>query len=694
MRDQLSSTSLEMHILERCGVPGISTSRHQPLLFVLVCVASSALALWSGNTLAQADPDCLVAIDSLPDDQAPRPVAALPKPLLGDSVVDTSHGSCIQRLTDHEASGAGQFAKTIYSRSQAFSADGWRVLVYFQNGTWHTVDPDTSQDLGQVPGITGAGAEPQWDPDDPDVLYFLEDGGGPTLRSVNVSTGGIDEVADFTGRAELENVTSVSTGSSGSPSADGRWWAFVARNGSDPIGIFVWDRNFDQITAWRNLDDFAGEIDSVSMSPSGRHVVAALSAPTGVLAWGRDLSGPGAQLNTSAEHSDLARLPDNRDAYVSIDFDASGQVFYVDLDAALAAPEEFGAGRVELFSVYPGGSINSIHFSGKAFNRPGWALVSTYNPRQVDNAASPPWLYARLVAIELAPGGRTIGIAHNRVRPLRSDEDKIYFAEPHASVNRDFTSVVWNSNWEADDALDVDVYAVPGIDWSEGSAGGPCAVADNDLRRSVPPDQWTMLGLPCTVPPGANVESLFGDDVDGTYGTDWVMFRFDVMSSSYIELEARAEPPVPGEGFWFIHSNDGIRTLDLPGGSVRAPSSNDGRACASASGCAVIDLAGRTSPGWVLAGSPVNRSVSARDIRVTTSADACAGTDGCTLAEAMNETSGPLATTPYLLDSELSDSGYSPVTDNSTLNPWDGLWVAIGESGLQLEPAIRVPFDP
>ena len=651
----------------------------------LVALAWLALAVPSPAAAA----GCRTPVDALPGNRDPVAVAPLAKPALGASGVDAVHGTCVARLTDHAALGAGRFARTIYSRSQAFSADGSRALVYLENGAWHTVDADTGADLGRVPGIVGAGAEPQWDATDPDLLHFLDDGGGPALRRANVRTGALDTVADFAGRLGLDGAARVSTGSSGSPSADQRWWAFAAESASGrPLGIVVWDRSVDRIVA--RLDFAAAGLpptDTVSMSPSGRHVVAEWPAPTGVRVFARDLSGPGARLNTSPEHSDLARLAGGADAYVSVDFDATGQVYYVDLDAALAAPEDPGAGRVDLFEAYPGGSIHSMHFSGKAFDRPGWALVSTYAPRRLPDG-DPPWLYARLVAVELAPGGRTLGIAHARVRPLGPDEGKVYFAEPHGTVSRDFARVAWNSNWGASDALDVDAYAV-GLDWGDAVPESPCAAGA--ARRTVAPDRWTLLGLPCRVPPGTDVAALFGDDVDGAYGTDWTLFRFDAAAGAYVEPGANDPAPEPGKGFWFIHTSAGARTLDLPAGSEPAPASGGNGCAAGAGGCLDAPLSGRTSPTpWNLVASPAMRAAPVRELRLATSDGPCSGAEGCTLERAAAD--GALAGTPFRHAGDGPGRGYVPlVAGAAPVEPWEGLWLALGDAARDRAPTLRVP---
>ena len=633
--------------------------------------------------------DCETRVEALPTGTDRLPIRDAARPALGAAAVDASHGTCVVRMTDHAASGTGRFARTIYSRSQAFNADGSRLLVYGQDGRWRTVDVRTSADLGIVPGIVGAASEPQWHASDPDLLYYLDEGGGDRLRRVNVASGELRVVADFRGRLGRPDAVRASTGSSGAPSADQRRWAFAVEDaGGTALGIVVWDARSDRIVA--RLDFAAAGLpptDTVSMSPSGRHVVAEWGAPTGTRVWEADLAGPGIVVNATAEHGDTARLANGRDAWVSVDF-RSGRAFFVDLDATVDAGR---SARTDLFGIYPERTIHSIHFSGRALDRPGWALASTYDPRRTDPSRAATWLDRHVFAVELVPGGRTVGIAHSRVRALRPDEDKIYFAEPHATASRDFSAVAWNSNWGAGDALDVDAYAVLDLDWrgldGDGDGGdgsgeggsGECDARAADARRAVAPNAWALLGLPCAAPAGATLADVFGDDVDGAIGTGWALYTFDPATNAYAAGRADSPAPAPGEGFWFIHANDGERVLDLPAGSVPARRTADGARCPSPAGCVDVALAIDGPSGrYGLVANPVAATLGAPDVRVAADVGACR--DGCDTAGAV--AAGVLDELPvrYREGAGGRAGGYEPIGATG-VPPWSGLWARTGSAG-------------
>lgn len=83
-----------------------------------------------------------------------------------------------------------------------------------------------------------------------------------------------------------------------------------------------------------------------------------------------------------------------------------------------------------------------FHFSGRAFNRPGWALVSTYD----GDLESHTWMDDQVFAVELRPSGRVLRLAHTHSLVDETQEHD-YWAEPHASVNRDFTRILFTTNW-------------------------------------------------------------------------------------------------------------------------------------------------------------------------------------------------------------------------------------------------------
>jgi len=149
--------------------------------------------------------------------------------------------------------------------------------------------------------------------------------------------------------------------------------------------------------------------------------------------------------------TDIALDPQGRDVYVSVDYQSNGgDVFMQNLETGQRTP---------LFSTYPGRTATALHISGKAYNRPGWVLVSTYAEHPADDSSVQglhderrQWLHRKMFAVSLTENPDIRSIAY-----INSDAFK-YEAEPQATVNRDFTRMLFNSTWNGSSMADQEVF--------------------------------------------------------------------------------------------------------------------------------------------------------------------------------------------------------------------------------------------
>ena len=394
------------------------------------------------------------------------------RPPFLSSTQDPVYGSCVVRVTDNAAHPEAPAERNDYSRRQAFNANDTYFLLAARDGHWHLHDAATGRFIRVLNNLTGAtdrlagDAEPQWHPTDPDLLYFLpRDGIGMQIYQLDLRTNQVSVVADMGPQIQQHwpDASVASTRSEGSPSADGRYWCFMARavvdNGSWPMrGVFTWDLQEQRIVGTLNQD---GTPDHVSMSPSGKYCVVSHTTATGpgTRSYRRDFQAPYSdstpdtwlQLHTTSEHSDIALDPQGHDTYVSVDYQSNGgDVFMQDLETGQRTP---------LFSTYPGRTATALHISGKAYNRPGWVLVSTYAEHPADDSSVQglhderrQWLHRKLFAVSLTknPDIRSIAYAN-------SDAFQ-YEAEPQATVNRNFTRMLFNSTWNGSSMADQEVF--------------------------------------------------------------------------------------------------------------------------------------------------------------------------------------------------------------------------------------------
>ena len=203
---------------------------------------------------------------------------------------------------------------------------------------------------------------------------------------------------------------------------------------------------------------------------------------------------------------------------------------------------------------------------------------------------------------------------------------------------------------------------------------------------SLPNNQWRQISLPCN--PGANntVTAVFGDDIPGTYGTDWTLYRYD--TSGYIEL-AVTDPLSQGVGYWIIQKSGSDVVLDMPKSSTPTPVTSPTGCLSSAKGCVEIPLNQKPRDvEWNMIGYPFASSGGLSNTRVLTDPQAfddggC--TSGCDL---------DTANAHHIVHNQLwtyNGSAYTTVDSSGNLNPWKGYWIATGIRHDADNPRLLVP---
>jgi hypothetical protein len=394
---------------------------------------------------------------------------AMNKPAKGTVFREPNFNTCVVRATDHAAEPPTTFARNDYSRRQAFNADNTYFIIYSNDGWWHLYDANTLKHLRKlsprVPNPStpaqyhmAGDAEPQWHPTDPNILYYLPTNGGTKLLKLDVRTNAYSVAADFAGKLPSwgSSASHIWTKSEGSPSADGRYWGFQVENSNfGLLGYMVWDLQENRLVG--SMQN-SSRPDHSSMSAAGRWFITS-SDSTGTWAWSRDFSTK-KKLLSKSEHSDLALGPNGQDYYVSIDYQSNnGDVFFIDIDACPAVAASATSAplcpRTVLFPTYSNGSATALHVSGKGMRKPGWVVISTYGTTPSRNGQWP-WYTNKIFAVELKANPRVYPLAYTR------SGGGGYWAEPHASVSRDFTRIIFNSNWgTSGDNIDAYIVHIP-----------------------------------------------------------------------------------------------------------------------------------------------------------------------------------------------------------------------------------------
>lgn len=388
-----------------------------------------------------------------------REIPSLAEPQARTPFRDPVFGTCVIRVTDRAVDLAGGDSsaglKNEYSRVQSFNADETRILVLGLDATWYVYDARSLQPLGILP-FSGP-VDPRWSADDPNVVYYSE---GTRLVSYNLQSGEQATVHDFAADFSDQTLSAVWTRYEGSPSFDGNIWGFMAEDENWMTSAFiVYDLPSDRVIAsldTRGWPDGAREIDSVTISPLGNYFLVYMDKycdpgqfgteanPCGLMVYDRDLQN-GRGLLRLAGHSDTALDAQGREALVYQDID-SDHISMLDLESGAVTP---------LWPIDFSHTPIGLHISGRASLAPGWALISTYD----GDPASYTWMDDSVFAIELKPDGRVVRLAHTQSL-VDENMEHDYWAEPQASVNRDFTRVLFTSNWGRSGTGEVEMYAI------------------------------------------------------------------------------------------------------------------------------------------------------------------------------------------------------------------------------------------
>jgi hypothetical protein len=367
---------------------------------------------------------------------------------------DPVFGTCVVRVTDRRTDilnpyDTSEGMKNEYARVQSFNADDSLLLVRSLESFWYVYDAGSLMPLGEVP----VSVEPRWDAQNPTLLYYTDE---TRLMSYDIRTGDIHEIRDFAEDFPGVELSAVWTRYEGSPSYDTRTWGLLA-NDSDwnPYAFLVYDLQTDSLVTREIPRGYS--IDNVTISPLGNYLLASFDEyceegqlgsdanPCGFMVYDRNLeNGRG-----------LLRIIGHNDAML----DAEGRevVLYQDIDTDNISMLDLESGEVTpLLPIDFSHTAIGFHFSGRASGLPGWGLVSTYNGGHPNDQT---WMDDSIFAIELKEDGRVVRLAHTHSL-YDEDMEQDYWAEPHASVNRDFTRIVFTSNWGRSGTEEVDMYMI------------------------------------------------------------------------------------------------------------------------------------------------------------------------------------------------------------------------------------------
>lgn len=356
---------------------------------------------------------------------SPEPIAPPPG---GTVYAEVEFATRVVRVTE---SSAGVGTAPEYAKAQAFNANGSRLLLRQTDGTWVLHDGRSLRRIGPA-SLPGGEIEPRWSPSDPERLTYLR---GDSVWSWSLRTGRSRLIARFAGVGLLRS------GGEQEVSLDGRLFA-VHGPASTVDGRFEQAQVFvvDLVTGRRGPTHVLrpptpGEtLDYVSITPDGTRVLVMWSSHGAVLytrSWRRLR-----RLTTWDEHGDVCRAG-RRWWFVVSHYRSETNDTVVE-----AIPLDGTTGRV----LWRAPRNMGLHVSCRATGASGWAIVSTYwhglgRPRPAPVAFDNEVFALSLSSSVDAPVVR-------RLASTRMVERFGYFDEPHATVNRSGSVVLFGSSFQ------------------------------------------------------------------------------------------------------------------------------------------------------------------------------------------------------------------------------------------------------
>ncbi len=365
-------------------------------------------------------------------------VPGVSKPQARAPYTEPSFGTYVVRVTDskNDVSGSDRSKgmKNEYSRVQSFNANDTYMVVRSIEAYWYLYDVNTLKPVRQLP-FQGE-SEPRWDANNPDRLYYIAD---KKLMVYSVASRKTGLVHDFS-KDVPPRTAFVWTKNEGSPSMDGRYWGLMADDlDGRPLALLIYDLVLNRVIARRNVPSNAPDYDHVTISPGGNYLFAGYDAY-----YDKTLTKETPLRDIG--HGDLALDARGREVMVYQDT-STDTISMLDLATAKVT---------RLFRIDFSRFSKGFHISGRAFKKPGWVLISCFIE---GNHANSDWMDNAVFAVELKPNGRVVRLAHHHsLYNPRMEHD--YWAEPHATVNRDFTKILFTSNWGRSGTEDVDMYMI------------------------------------------------------------------------------------------------------------------------------------------------------------------------------------------------------------------------------------------
>jgi len=349
-----------------------------------------------------------------------------PKPARGAVYVDPVFHTRVVRITD-SADGYKRKMVPFYCRHDIENADGTKI-IRVGDGAFYLYDIKKYRKIKKLKFKTLT-PECRWDRKNPDVFYYHT---GTRLFKYDITDDSSTLVRDF--GKDFPGATKILNAAEGTASFDGRYWAFMAVKGSrrKPALAFVcYDMKENKI-AGKKTD--TSRIDHISMTMSGRYVLAPLRTNKGGISFfSRDFSKV-VTSGAGVTHSDICLDTEGKECLAN----AGGMGdWYIKVDADTGRKTKLISFVHETTWAKYKAECGGVHFSGNSVATPGWVTVSTYDTKTGSASA---WMHGSIYLLELKEKPRIWRVVHHR-------SVKGGYWSSTATINTAGTRIYWGSNW-------------------------------------------------------------------------------------------------------------------------------------------------------------------------------------------------------------------------------------------------------
>ena len=342
----------------------------------------------------------------------------LPQPGYLETVSDTVHNIDITRISDATAfgfpDGAGELLPP-YAKVQAWNADMTKVLIGFTNVL--NADDYTIYKNIRASYPSGFFNDARWSNVDPDIRYFCY---GNNFLKLNIETFQVDTLHTFPGY-------DVTVGPwEGNISADDKY-VVITNEAADKATLY--DIENDEIISSKTFP--ANGFDWTSITPWNDYIAVSNNTTGHVELYDLDFNYL-RDLTDDQQHADFA-------------IDANGNEVFVQVIPLSMTDLETGQETDLISSALVCGNYTfnpslAGHISGRNFNLPGWALVSTQASQECTNGLG---YYSRteMFAIKLDGSGTIRHYGHSYTSFTSYD------SATKAVFSPDGTKVIFSSDW-------------------------------------------------------------------------------------------------------------------------------------------------------------------------------------------------------------------------------------------------------